>query len=213
MALRLRHDLHLTRKAWHFTMGAVMANMYYNGMSRQNAINTLTQVFFCVVFLEWMRLNVPQLNDLAIKMWRPFMRTSEVHSVSGTPWYIASVAIVIAVFPKEIALLGMLFLAVGDPLSSIVGIKYGDYGPRFKGGKSLIGTLAGCLSCSAIALVFFRHLSETHTTQWLMLSLGSGFSGGAAELLPLDVDDNFSIPLVTGLATWALAIILGVSIF
>lgn len=189
-----------------------MANIYYNGMSRENAITILTLVFSAIVFLEWVRLNVPQFNSWAIRLWRPFMRTNEIHNVSGTPWYIASAAIVIVVFPKEIALLTMLYLACGDPISSIVGIKYGDYGPRFKDGKSLIGTLGGVLVCVLIGLFFFRHHSQ-HLSTWLILSIGSGISGGAAELLPLDVDDNFSIPLVSGLVTWILAVILGVSIF
>lgn len=188
-----------------------MANIYYNGMSRENAIHILTLAFLAIVFLEWIRLNIPQFNNWAIRLWRPFMRTNEIDNVSGTPWYIASVAIVIVVFPKDIALLTMLFLACGDPLSSIVGILYGSYGPRFKDGKSLIGTLGGVLACVFIGLFFFR--SHSHeTAKWLLLSVGSGIAGGAAELLPLDVDDNFSIPLVSGLVTWGLAIILGVSI-
>lgn len=212
MKLHLRQDLHLARKAWHLSMGLLCANIYHNGMSRPNAVSILTPVFLAVVFLEWARLNVPFLNDVAVRLWRPFMRTSEVDRVSGTPWYIAAIAISIAVFPKSIAILTLLYLACGDPIASIFGILYGHKGPRFKDGKSWIGTCAGAAVCILIALIAFRNLPLSWP-QYCALSLISGLSGGFAEILPLDVDDNFSIPLVSGFVTWLAFMFFGVSNF
>jgi dolichol kinase len=43
----------------------------------------------------------------------------------------------------------------------------------------------------------------------LILSLVGGIAGGTAELLPLEVDDNFSIPVVSGFVLWLTFIVLG----
>jgi dolichol kinase len=35
------------------------------------------------------------------------------------------------------------------------------------------------------------------------MTLLGGFAGAVAEALPLDIDDNFSIPVVSGFIMWA----------
>jgi dolichol kinase len=43
-----------------------------------------------------------------------------------------------------------------------------------------------------------------------LISLAGGVAGGGAEMIPLDIDDNFSIPLVSGLALWMAFVVFGV---
>jgi len=42
------------------------------------------------------------------------------------------------------------------------------------------------------------------------IALAGGLAGGGAEMIPLEIDDNFSIPLVSGLALWISFVIFGV---
>lgn len=44
----------------------------------------------------------------------------------------------------------------------------------------------------------------------VLIALAGGFAGGGAEMIPLDIDDNFSIPLVSGLALWVAFVVFGV---
>jgi dolichol kinase len=152
---------------------------------------------------------MPKVNVLAIRVMGPIMRSNEVNRMSGTPFYVGSVLLSVAVFPKTIAILSILFLAIGDPISSIFGILWGSKGPRFSNGKSLIGTSAGMGICTLVAFGVLVWL-DVPTTQAILISLAGGFAGGGAEMLPLDIDDNFSIPLVSGLALWVAFIFFGV---
>jgi dolichol kinase len=207
--LKLRNDLHLARKTFHCGMGVFMALVYLLGLPKGMCIGLLFAAFTFFSTLEYLRLKVPRFNAVAIRIMGPIMRTSEITRVSGTPFYIASVLLSVAVFPKTIAILSILFLAVGDPVSSIFGILWGDLGPRFSNGKSLIGTAAGMGICSVIAMVSLLFIGVP-SHQAILISLAGGFAGGGAEMLPLDIDDNFSIPLVSGLALWLAFIFFGV---
>ena len=138
--LKLRNDLHLARKFWHCGMGVSMALIYGLGITKPQAVTILLIAFVFFTGIEYARLNLPGLNSVAIKVMGPIMRKSEVDRISGTPFYVGSVLLSVIIFPKLIAILSILYLAFGDPISSIFGILWGDLGPRFSNGKSLIGT-------------------------------------------------------------------------
>jgi dolichol kinase len=86
-------------------------------------------------------------------------------------------------------------------MSSIFGITWGHLGPRFSNGKSLIGTAAGMGVCCMIAFVYLVLLNVPMIPS-ACIALAGGVAGGGAEMIPLEIDDNFSIPLVSGLALW-----------
>jgi diacylglycerol kinase (CTP) len=207
--LHLRSDLHLARKLWHMSMGLLAAAVYMSGMPRPTAVIIVCSLLGLNVFVEMARLRMPALNEKFIKFWGPIMRSSEADRVSGVPYYLASVALTVGIFPKPIAILSIAYLACGDPIASLTGILYGDKGLRFANGKSLIGTLAGVLACAVLTFIFLSafHLKDSAV---LGLTLIGGLAGGLAELLPLEVDDNFSIPVVSGFTLWLAFILLGI---
>ncbi len=207
--LHLRSDLHLTRKAWHMLMGLFIVGVYLAGVSRSAGILMLGSVLGLDLMLETARLRIPSLNAKILKVWGPLMRSCEVNRLSGTPYYIAAAILAIAIFPKPIAVLSIAYLACGDPIASLFGILYGDRSVRFSNGKSLIGTLAGVVACIIVSVVFLQNL-QLSDGKLVALSLIGGIAGGAAELLPLEVDDNFAIPIVSGFGLWLAFIILGV---
>lgn len=207
--LKLRNDLHLARKIWHCGMGVSMALIYGFGMPKPVAVTILLIAFVFATATEYARLKVPQLNKVAIKILGPIMRKNEIDRISGTPFYIGSVLLSVIIFPKLIAILSILFLAIGDPISSIFGIVWGDYGPRFSNGKSLIGTAAGMGICCVITFVYMLFSSIPPGPAFL-ISLAGGLAGGGAEMIPLEIDDNFSIPIVSGLALWVTFLFFGV---
>ncbi|MFN4319683.1 MAG: diacylglycerol/polyprenol kinase family protein [Aquificaceae bacterium] len=89
-------------------------------------------------------------------------------------------------FGKDASLVGVVVLAVGDAFASIVGMRYGK---RRIGNKSLEGALAFFLS------VFFVLSPFIGLWQAFAVALLSS----AAELLPLKLDDNFTVPLTAAL--------------
>jgi dolichol kinase len=207
--LHLRTDLHLARKVWHMTMGLFAVAVYSSGMSRTTAVFILCSVLGFNLLVEMARLRAPSFNDKFMRICAPIMRSSEANKLSGVPYYLASMILAIGIFPRPIAILSIIYLACGDPIASLFGIIYGDRGKRFANGKSIIGTMAGVLTCAIVTFIFLSTLNlNDHAV--LALTVVGGLAGGMAELLPLDVDDNFSIPIVSGFALWLAFILLGV---
>ncbi len=206
--LAVRNDLHLARKCWHMGMGLMIVGIYLGShMSRTTAVQLLGSALGLSLLMEMARLRNGSLNERIVKAMGPIMRTSEVDRFSGMPFYIASSVLAIAIFPREIAALSILYLAIGDPLASLAGILWGERGGRLPNGKSLVGTLAGVVACMSVSFFFLRTqgFPDHHL---LVLTLIGGLAGGVAELLPLEVDDNFSIPVVSGFTLWFALILL-----
>src|SRR5262249_44239758 len=128
---------------------------------------------------------------------------------SGIPYYLSATLLTIAIFPKPVAVLSILYLACGDPVASLFGILYGKRSRRIADGKSLIGTMAGVLACGLVGFVFLSSLGLPESTV-LAISVLGGIAGGTAELMPFDWDDNFTIPLISGFLLWLLFILFGI---
>ena len=205
---RLRHDLHLMRKAWHMGMGLMMAYLYMNIVSYNTALLLLGFFLGLDVVMETLRLKNPTLNEKIMRYLGVFMRSHEVHQMSTIPHYLSSVFLAIAIFPKPIAILSILYLACGDPMASTVGILYGNHGPRLKCGKTLIGSAAGFATCALITMAYLTTLSLPPDAV-LIFAIVGGFAGGFAELLPFDIDDNFIIPIISGFVLWLAFLIMG----
>ena len=206
--LHIRSDLHLARKAWHMVMGLVIASIYMSGISKNSGVMILASCLFFDLILENARLRSPVVNEAVLRFWSPFMRFHEMNQMSTVPHYLASVTLAMAIFPKPVAILSILYLACGDPIASLTGILYGHKGPRFSNGKTLIGTLGGVTVCALVTFIYLSTLSVS-VGAILGLTLIGGLAGGMAELLPFDVDDNFSIPIISGFVLWLAFMLIG----
>jgi dolichol kinase len=205
----VRQDIHLARKIWHMGMGLFIAYCYLAGTTQSTAVLLLGFFLGLDLLLERMRLRNQSVNQAVMKAMGPFMRSSEVRSMSTVPHYISSTLLAIAIFPKPVAILAILYLACGDPIASLIGILYGHHGPRLPRGKSLIGTLAGVGTCALVTVIYLKALAFPNTAAWVLAAVG-GLAGGLTELLPFDVDDNFTIPVVSGFILWLAFILIGI---
>lgn len=208
LSLQTRSDLHLARKAWHMAMGVLIAFIYLSGMRAGTAAWILASVLGFAVFIETVRLQYPFLNSVVLRFWAPLMRAHEANRMSAVPHYLLACIFAISVFPKPVAVLSILYLACGDPLASLFGILYGDRSLRFSNGKSLIGTAAGVMTCMAITFLFLV-ASGVSEMAVVPVAIIGGLAGGMAELLPVDVDDNFTIPTFSGFILWLAFIAFG----
>lgn len=158
-------------------------------------------VYFLFLGLEIARLRSRALNGFALRVTRPIMKKSEANRISGLPFFAAGCLVAIAVFPRPVAILSILYLALGDPIASLAGVLYGKYSIRFSNGKSLIGTIAAASICTAVSFAYLSSLSLP-VPALLALTLLGGIAGCTAEYLLLEVDDNFSIPVISGFVMW-----------
>lgn len=200
--LRHRSDLHLQRKLFH-VMGGVMYLTPYLllGWNKEFMAAISGTVLATVMGIEYARARWEWVNSLAVRYMGPVMRDTEVNTLTGIPFYQASCLFAFLIFPHHITVLSILYLALGDPSSSFFGVLYGRN--KIFPNKSLQGTMGGFLMC-ALATFVYLHTQHFHGGRVLLLALLGGFAGAMAELLPLNIDDNFAIPVVSG-ALMALA--------
>lgn len=183
------------------TTGLLIVSLYLGGMPINLGIIILGCFLTGAVGAEVARLRNPAFNEKCIRFFAPIIRLNEVDRISGMPYYIASAMFAIGVFPKPVAVLSLLYLALGDPIASLVGILYKGRSLSIMEGKSFHGTFAAFSVCAVTTWVY---LSSTgmHGLNLIRLTLLGGFAGALAELLPLDIDDNLTIPIVSGFILW-----------
>ena len=80
--------------------------------------------------------------------------------------------------------MSVLYLALGDPFASTLGIKFGKLGPRFPNGKSLIGSLGGFVVCMATTALYFAP-SLRLCGSLALVSLLGGVAGSLPSLFPI----------------------------
>ena len=203
-ALPARSELHVARKLWHMTTGLMIVFLTQSGLPKHLILSVLGGLFIWSVTMEVLRFNNPVLNERCLKILAPFVRSHEVNKVSGIPYYLGSSVLAVSIFPAPIAALSLMFLAVGDPVASFFGILCKKRSVKIVNGKSLHGTAAGFIACALVAWFYLKNNATLHLSslELLRLSLLGGFAGSLAELLPLEIDDNFSIPIVSGFIFW-----------
>lgn len=206
LKLKIRSDLHLARKAYH-VLGVLLIYWLYQELTRQQALTALVVACSFVTSMDLIRLRVPRLNRLAFTLFGLFLRREEASRVSGMTSLLLGVLFVVYVFPPEIANLSILFLAFGDPFASTIGVIYGK--DKILPNKSLQGFLGAFLICTVVSVVYFQ-LTHLLFERWILASLVAGLIGAMSELVAVGrLDDNLSIPVVSGGLLWLMFWFLG----
>jgi dolichol kinase len=139
-----------------------------------------------------------------VKIPDPFgiMRKHEEKSATGTLFLVLSTIVVFAVFDFKIALVALLIAVFGDLASAIIGIGWGKI--RIYNGKTLEGFGAGLTINLLVASIFLW--------EYPLLIFVMAVSASVAELFTYKLDDNLTVPIVSGFVGQILAYILGISL-
>ncbi len=151
------------------------------------------------VVIEVGRALTPAINDLVMK-YVPVFKDKERFEITGATYLWVSAAIAVFAFEKEVAVLALLFLAIGDPLAALVGGR--DHHLRIFG-KSVVGSAAFLIGATAVGSIAAVH-GDVPMAWWLV---PGAFTAALAELVPLKIDDNLTIPLASGAVMTLLALI------
>lgn len=175
------------RKTFHL-FGLVIPFFYW-WWPREETFILLFSLFMALIFgLEVTRLKIRAVRRLYLQFFGVMLRPGEFDRPSGAFAYAIGATLTIFLFPKDIAIAGLLVLAVADPGAAYIGQRYG----RVKlVGKTLEGSLTFFLLAWLVLVLYFGSLSYRH--------LLPAFLGTIVELLPFPWNDNVSIPLVIGL--------------
>ncbi len=195
--LRLRSDLHLTRKVWHISTGLIGLFFYKkSGISIDFMASALLTFAVAAFLFEFVRLRNEKINQVAMLLMKPVMRESERNSVSGLPFYALGVSLALFFFPERIAILATLFLIFADPIASFFGILYGR--DKILPNKSLQGTIAAFSVCYIVTIVYGL-IYVGPSMNLLVFAIAAGIIGSISEMCSQFIDDNLCIPVVSGL--------------
>jgi len=203
-----RHDLQLGRRLFHLLNGVLTATAYALFFTHEQVVHIFGTIACVVYVVDRVRIAYPEaVAQRAPWVNRWFVRAEEqVHESAMIPYVIAVLLTVLTV-PKRAALIGIYTLAVADPLAAIAGIRYGRR--RIARNRSIEGSLVfftATLLIAALVLGWGTHVPKLAIV-WAAGSIG--LAAAVCEVLPLRIDDNLTIPLFVGFATWIVAALFG----
>ena len=206
--LPTRKNLQFARRLFHMANGVTIATLYWLSFTHQQAIHTLG-TFACLLYvMEQIRINYPEMSQKVMPLMKFIMRAEEQLKESAMVPYAFAVLLTIITFPKPLALIAIYTLAISDPLSAIIGIKYGKR--KVVEHKSVEGSLAFFTSAFIISLFVLSATLGGFSTSILIISLVLSIGTSIFEMLPLKVDDNLTIPLFTAFFGWVICLLFGV---
>ena len=143
------------------------------------------------LLIEYVRLN----RDGFVKIFfhkhlKSTLRSNELKgNLTGATWMLIGFTFSVIIFDFEVSVLALLFLSIGDAVAALVGSAL-PIGKIW--GKSILGSLSGFLFCVFLGLI----INDTLSSQIIIFG---AISGMFIELIPLKINDNFSIPIFSGL--------------
>lgn len=123
----------------------------------------------------------------------PIFRREEARRISGTTYYLAGAAVTAILYPREIAVPALVFLAVGDVAAPVAG---GWWGRVNVFGRSVEGAACAFLACTAAG---FLAMLLTGLDLSPRMIAGGALAAAVIGHLPLGVNDNLTIPVASGL--------------
>jgi acyl phosphate:glycerol-3-phosphate acyltransferase len=137
--------------------------------------------------LLWCRFNIAIFRRLAF-----FYRPNEEHTFTSASLFLLGTFLTILLFPQPIATTALIFVTFGDLAAKLAGLEHGRH-RLFT--RSLEGSLTFFAVCAAAGFGW-SFLVPIVPAQYLF----GAFIAAATEALPLDLNDNFTVPLMSGAA-------------
>jgi len=147
--------------------------------------------------VDFLRLRLNPFKSAFIILFGSLLRRKEFTSLTGGSYLMLASLVCALIFGasaggRGVFIAAISFLVLGDTVAAIVGLSVGRV--RFFR-KTLEGTLAGLAACITVAWV-------VSVLPRLDLPLGIGILGAVSasvvEALPIEVNDNVVVPLLSG---------------
>jgi dolichol kinase len=204
-----RRDLQLGRRLFHVVNGTSVATAYALFFTHEQVIHVFGTIACVVYVLDRIRIAYPEVVERRMA-WvnRLLVRAEEqVREAAMTPYAIA-VLLTILSLPKPAALVAIYTLAIADPLAAVVGIRYGRR--RIADNRSVEGSGAFFGATLLVAATVLGRGTDGTPLAIAGASFVIAIVSAVCEMLPLRIDDNLTIPLFVGFATWIVAAFFGV---
>ena len=205
--LQTRHNIQIMRRLFHIFNGVFFATLYLIAFSHSQMVHILGTIACVLYLIEQIRIKYPETAAKLLPFTKFVMRAEEQLKESAMMPYAMAILLSIITFPKEIALVAIYTLAFADPLSAIIGIKFGKR--KISETRSVEGSLAFFFSTFFVCLMVLSGYYPDNGLSVLVVSVVLGILGTLFDLIPLKIDDNLTIPLFIGSTLWPLMLMAG----
>ncbi|WVW81135.1 hypothetical protein I302_103126 [Kwoniella bestiolae CBS 10118] len=221
-------DWEIPRKTLHSSIGFLTLLLnHLNPPTLTPLITVLTTSLFTISTVDFFRLKFPAFAEIWESYLGFLMRESERNKINGVVWYLIGVITVLSLYPRDVAVVAILTLSWSDTTASTIGRLWGKYTKplpthfpgikalKFAPRKSLAGFLAASVTGFLIGITFWWSGSNG---RWIVLDVEDwghgywglwvtaavvGIGGAVVEALDLGVDDNLTLPILSGAVVWA----------
>lgn len=175
---------------WHASSGMFMISvLIWSYPSKRLALQILFAAAVILLVIDIVRFSSYEGKSLFRNCFGQLTGSKEEEGPNASFFYAVSLLVAVLLFNPRIAMGSITSLAIGDPVACIVGTMYGR---RRVWGKSIEGAAANALVSFGLITIFVRSP---------LVAATGALAGAAVELIPIPkVDDNLSVPIVSGLA-------------
>ena len=181
----------LARKATHMCALVIPGGYYFLGLSKAEMLYIMIPVTLAVIVIDISRLREWRFwKQYLVRLFGRMVRHHEMQGdFTGATYILLSTCFTVALYSKPIAIAALSFIIVGDTFAALIGRKFGKH--KFRN-KSLEGS-AGCLVGTVIVALVVPDLV-------MPVAMIGAVVAMLAEALSFGIDDNVSVPIVSGLA-------------
>ncbi|MCM8762453.1 MAG: hypothetical protein NC905_01635 [Candidatus Omnitrophica bacterium] len=178
------------RKLYRIIMGSLFPVLYL--ITGSVFVSLMLATFFLTLLLamEYERWKHPAVWEYITGKGKGIFREKS-GKLTGDTYFILAVFIILF-FPKDISIATLFFLVFGDAGSGIIGTKYGR--TEIFPGKTLEGLAGGLFFNLIIGLIIYPFLGLS-----LPLLITGAIVASIVEVLPIKVNDNLSVGIITAL--------------
>ena len=182
------------RKVTHMCALAIPGGYYLLQLDKAQMLTIMVPIAVAMIVIDIARLREWIFwRSVVHPVFGRMIRDHEANGdFTGATYILLSVCFTIALYDKPVAIAALTFIIVGDTLAAIIGRKFGRH--RF-GHKSFEGSFACLAGTVAVAVIVWLVMPSFPLT----VGLAGALVATIVEAMPLGVDDNVSVPLVSGL--------------
>lgn len=168
---------------------AVILIIHYFHSDKKDTLVLIGVIVLLFLALDLLRLFSKNINIFFFEKIKRMYKSKEYKKFSSITLFLVSNFLTVLLFEKSIAILAVGFIIFGDFFSKFFGLHFG----RTKiFDKSLQGCLAHLCACLISGYVFLHYISFP-----IPIFLTGAVVAAIVECLPLGVDDNFSVGLIS----------------
>jgi dolichol kinase len=180
------------RKAIHYSSAAIPIGYLF--INKSIVLIIISALLFLMILVEFIKYKSDFIYNMYLKYFKHMLRDYEYDRtkfrINGASWVLLSAVFCIIIFPKLIAITGLLMLSFADSTAGLIGRMFGK--KYFAPNRSYIGTAAFFLV--GIIIILFAPKYFYSFKEYIIVFIAV-IATTIADGLNLPIDDNFLIPV------------------